>query len=63
MEAVLFPTADYTPELRPIVKVLLDGLNATKLLILDGSGRCPHFRLGKNRELNFAIVPEQNGVF
>jgi hypothetical protein len=53
----LLPRVAYPPQLRRILTAVLDGVNAQKPVLPDGSGRSLKLRLAQRNEMTLSIQP------
>ncbi len=53
----LMPRVNYPPQLRRIITTVLDGVNAQKPVLPDGSGRSLKLRLAQRSEMTLSIQP------
>jgi hypothetical protein len=53
----LMPRATYSPQLRRIISVVLEAINAQNPVLPDGSGRQLKLRLGQRDELTLSVQP------
>jgi hypothetical protein len=53
----LMPKVNYPPQLRRIITAVLEGINAQKPVLPDGSGRSLKLRLGHRSEMQLSIQP------
>src|SRR6266571_6621689 len=53
----LMPRVNYPPQLRRIITAVLDGVNAQKPVLPDGSGRSLKLRLAQRSEMTLSIQP------
>jgi hypothetical protein len=53
----LLPGVSYSPQLRRIIRGVLEGINDEQPVLPDGSGRRLHFRLAARTELKLTIDP------
>jgi hypothetical protein len=51
------PRVNYPPQLRRILATVLEGINAQRPVLPDGSGRSLTLRLAQRNELKLSIQP------
>jgi len=55
----LMPRVNYSPQLRRIITMVLDGVNIQKPVLPDGSGRSLKLRLAQRSEMTLSIQPRR----